>query len=168
MHLVSQLASRLAQVDSFPFFAAAFIIVAAILAFTLLDLVVKAVRDWINARYAGDGRGCFPSFAVHPEHRLNDSAHDDDNVSSAPQVRAGKAVAEATVGIHGVSSAASGVTNKPLKLLGLPEFDIAVRSKLLIGPDSYQMKDLPRYFTCSQPFNLVAWHQIFLMVWTLC
>ena len=153
MHLALQLASRLAQVDSFPFFAAAFVMVAAFLAFTLLDPVVKVVRDWIKAHYARAGRGCFPSFgAVHPEHRLNDSAHDDDDgQSSTPPTKTGKAVAEATAGNDGVSSETSGVTlSRPLKLLGLPEFDVAVRSKLLIGPDSYHMRDLPRYVPCSQ------------------
>ena len=115
--------------------------VGAFLAFNLLEAAYKVMQTFIK------GSSCCAwssSASIHPASDFQEHEPPAKAAHIIPQ-----AVAEAeegmTAGIEARLDVLEGPhREEPAKLSGLPEFDVAVRSKLLIGPDSYRMRDLPR------------------------
>ena len=123
--LNSQMADRLAQADAFHFFGSIFIIAFIFLVFRTLEPVSKAI--WALIRKLSKGK----DNSVAPEPSEEDKKSKEDDYLG--------------LGQHAGSEEARREEEKrqsmaDLVLTGIPEFDIAVRSKLLVGPATYRMQ----------------------------
>ena len=132
------MADRLAQADAFHFLGAEIIIIIVFIVFMTFDPVVKASWSFIQKHFRV---GVDNSVAPEPsEAAEKDEVLDDGNNGGWGQQARPSEKEEEEDEVRRRRELAEG-----LKLIGIPEFDIAVRSKLLVGPPTYLIQDVPRY-----------------------
>jgi len=120
------MADRLAQADAFHFFGFIFIVAFIFLVFKAFDPVSKALWSFI---------GSFIQKCVNSG---------DNSVAPAPEPTDDvKSKEDGYLGLGRQSDPKDEERKRALAsltLFGIPEFDIAVRSKLLVGPATYRME----------------------------
>ena len=126
------MAHRLAQADAFQFLGTAFILVVVYLCFVAFDPVAHLLRNYLAKLFGLGGVAPEPT----PEDKGEKEA-DKEKEWQPPKEKPS---------IRDDEQAQRQRTLKTgIKLIGIPEFDIAVRSKLLMGPNTYLIQDVPQY-----------------------
>ncbi|KAG1659884.1 hypothetical protein FOA52_002129 [Chlamydomonas sp. UWO 241] len=168
-----QMVDRIAQADAFHFLLFFFLSILAILTIFLLEpclnlmapmirktkRLVRRLRGTAQVAPAPTRRRRAPKAEVVGEDgRMDGDFPDDGDDGNSSDASAEQYGNQGTSGMRREEEGEDGTeATKPVvdeddedpanavRLIGVPEFDIAVRSKLLTGPDSYDMTTLPMY-----------------------
>jgi hypothetical protein len=147
-----QLTSRMTQSNAFPFLVSFFVAAGIYATVLLLDssMVMSVRRAWSRFRLQhGLSPSVVPTSVENREDGTSDGTSGSESKGSESQATGGSA---STCFPKAASSQARQSTRSITRLksisafdggVKLPPFDVAVQSKMLVGPASYRMQDLP-------------------------
>ena len=130
------MAHRLAQADAFQFLGTAIILVAIYLVFIAFDPMAHLLRPYLAKLFG------LNSVAPEP---VPDGKEGGEEKSEADKVKEWEPPKEKPSLRDDEQAQRQRTIDTGIKLIGIPEFDIAVRSKLLVGPNTYLIQDVPQY-----------------------
>ncbi|GAX74805.1 hypothetical protein CEUSTIGMA_g2252.t1 [Chlamydomonas eustigma] len=143
----AQMSDRLAQADAFHFLGALFIFIAVYLLFMTLDPIVKALAPLLTRLL---GRNIVVPELLNrtpkgkPDSPITGDETKDASYWKSEQALDSKAV-EQDAEEEKRDATMTKVKRAGFRIIGIPEFDISVRSQLLVGPSTYLIEDVPEY-----------------------